>query len=262
MRYGSAESDLRRRRAKVPETFVMRVDASDASPAGIDRRCSRPRLSAPSRRSPPSAGESAQRTHGLFAAASKGDAAADRPLRCRPARRVDARDAYERARRCTWPGLRGAHARAMRALVRAGADPNALERDRYDIVTIAAVANDVPTLRGGPRPRGTRGQRHEPLRRHRAHRGRAPGARRGGAPLDCSGRAAGPRQQPALDRGDRVDRARRRRQAPRPRRCARSSTPAPSVNRADRSGTTPLALARSARLYAMTALLVAERRAK
>jgi uncharacterized protein len=31
--------------------------------------------------------------------------------------------------------------------VRAGADPNALERDRYDIVTIAAVANDVATLR-------------------------------------------------------------------------------------------------------------------
>ena len=34
----------------------------------------------------------------------------------------------------------------MRALVRAGANPNALERDRYDIVTIAAVANDVATL--------------------------------------------------------------------------------------------------------------------
>jgi ankyrin repeat protein len=34
----------------------------------------------------------------------------------------------------------------MRALVRAGANPNALERDRYDIVTIAAVANDTATL--------------------------------------------------------------------------------------------------------------------
>jgi len=29
----------------------------------------------------------------------------------------------------------------------AGAAPNALERDRYDIVTIAAVADDVPTLK-------------------------------------------------------------------------------------------------------------------
>ena len=36
---------------------------------------------------------------------------------------------------------------AMRALAAAGADANAMERDRYDIVTIAAVANDVPTLK-------------------------------------------------------------------------------------------------------------------
>jgi hypothetical protein len=35
----------------------------------------------------------------------------------------------------------------MRALVATGADPNALENDRYDIVTIAAVANDFPTLK-------------------------------------------------------------------------------------------------------------------
>ncbi len=34
----------------------------------------------------------------------------------------------------------------MRALVAAGADPNALENDRYDIVTIAAVAGDLETL--------------------------------------------------------------------------------------------------------------------
>jgi ankyrin repeat protein len=32
-------------------------------------------------------------------------------------------------------------------LVKLGANPNALEIDRYDIVTIAAVANDVPMLR-------------------------------------------------------------------------------------------------------------------
>jgi len=35
---------------------------------------------------------------------------------------------------------------AMRALVQSDANPNALDRDRYDIVTIAAVADDVPTL--------------------------------------------------------------------------------------------------------------------
>ncbi len=36
---------------------------------------------------------------------------------------------------------------AMRLLVEAGADPNALEYERYDIVTIAAVANDIEGLR-------------------------------------------------------------------------------------------------------------------
>ena len=34
----------------------------------------------------------------------------------------------------------------MRALVAAGADPNALDADRYDMVTIAAVADDIATL--------------------------------------------------------------------------------------------------------------------
>jgi ankyrin repeat protein len=36
---------------------------------------------------------------------------------------------------------------AARALLAIGADPNALERQRYDIVTIAAVANDVEMLK-------------------------------------------------------------------------------------------------------------------
>jgi uncharacterized protein len=36
---------------------------------------------------------------------------------------------------------------AARALIRLGADPNKLEIDRYDIVTIASVANDVPGLK-------------------------------------------------------------------------------------------------------------------
>src|SRR3954463_7519928 len=46
---------------------------------------------------------------------------------------------------------------AARALIRLGADPNKLEIDRYDIITIAAVANDVPmlalALQGGGNPR-------------------------------------------------------------------------------------------------------------
>ena len=57
--------------------------------------------------------------------------------------KVDARDARGRT-----PFHVAAYARrhdAMRALVAAGADPNALEGDRYDAVTIAAVADDLDT---------------------------------------------------------------------------------------------------------------------
>jgi ankyrin repeat protein len=46
---------------------------------------------------------------------------------------------------------------AARALIRLGADPNRLEIDRYDIITIAAVANDLPMLKialeGGGNPK-------------------------------------------------------------------------------------------------------------
>jgi ankyrin repeat protein len=36
---------------------------------------------------------------------------------------------------------------AARTLIRLGADPNKLEIDRYDIITIASVANDLPMLK-------------------------------------------------------------------------------------------------------------------
>jgi ankyrin repeat protein len=46
---------------------------------------------------------------------------------------------------------------AARLLMKLGADPNKLEIDRYDIITIAAVANDVPMLKiaieGGGNPK-------------------------------------------------------------------------------------------------------------
>ena len=91
---------------------------------------------------PPSAAERAAYT-GLFAAAARGDSAEIARLAA-TGTQIDTRDGYERT-----PLHVAAHFRqrdAMRALVKAGADPNALERDRYDIVTIAAVADDVPTL--------------------------------------------------------------------------------------------------------------------
>ena len=39
------------------------------------------------------------------------------------------------------------HQAAARALLRGGANPNALDAQQYDIVTIAAVNNDVPMLK-------------------------------------------------------------------------------------------------------------------
>jgi len=81
---------------------------------------------------------------GMLAAAAKGDAAAIKALVAKGAK-PDVRDGYRRTP--LHVAVYAKHHEAMRALVAAGADPNALERDRYDIVTIAAVAGDVPTLK-------------------------------------------------------------------------------------------------------------------
>jgi len=91
---------------------------------------------------PPSAAERAQYA-GLFAAAQQGDAAQIARL-VAAGNPVDARDGYGRTALHV-----AAYARqreAMRSLAAAGADANALEHDRYDIVTIAAVADDLRTL--------------------------------------------------------------------------------------------------------------------
>jgi hypothetical protein len=92
---------------------------------------------------PPSAAENAK-YKGLFAAAAQGDAAQIKALAAKGAK-VDAKDGYGRTP--LHVAAYGAKHEAMRALVAAGANPNALENDRYDIVTITAVANDVPTLK-------------------------------------------------------------------------------------------------------------------
>ena len=80
---------------------------------------------------------------GLFAAATRGDAAQIKAL-IASGKKPYVRDAHGRTP--LHVAAYGGHHEAMRALVAAGADPNALENDRYDIVTIAAVANDVSTL--------------------------------------------------------------------------------------------------------------------
>ena len=91
---------------------------------------------------PPSPAEQS-RYAGLLAAAARGDAAEIRTLTASGAS-PDVRDGYQRTP--LHVAAYNRHHEAMRALAGAGASPNALERDRYDIVTIAAVANDVPTL--------------------------------------------------------------------------------------------------------------------
>ena len=92
---------------------------------------------------PPARGEIAQYT-GLFAAALANNAAGIKALIAK-GEPVDARDSYQRAP--LHAAAYFARHDAMRALIAAGANPNVLEHDRYDIVTIASVANDVPTLK-------------------------------------------------------------------------------------------------------------------
>jgi uncharacterized protein len=81
---------------------------------------------------------------GFFAAAARGNAAEIARLSVSGAD-IKARDGN--ARTALYVAAFAAHRDAMRALVKAGADPNAFDGDRYDIVTIAAVANDLPTLK-------------------------------------------------------------------------------------------------------------------
>lgn len=92
---------------------------------------------------PPSATEIAAYS-GLHLAAQTGDVAAIERLVAAGAL-IDPRDGHGRT-----PLHVATHARqreAMRALVRLGAAPRALDSQRYDTVTIAAVADDVETMR-------------------------------------------------------------------------------------------------------------------
>jgi len=91
----------------------------------------------------PTPSESAGYT-GLFAAAARGETGRIVQLVGAGAD-VRARDQYGRTplHVATYASKHD----AMRALVKAGADRDAQERDRYDIVTIAAVADDLATLK-------------------------------------------------------------------------------------------------------------------
>lgn len=91
---------------------------------------------------------------GLHAAAARGDIA-DIEKRIASAEDKEAIDA--RHRTPLHVAVYRKQHDAARALIRLGADPNKLDIDRYDIITIAAVANDVPMLKialeGGGNPK-------------------------------------------------------------------------------------------------------------
>ena len=80
----------------------------------------------------------------LHAAAAKGDVAEIERL-VKSGAAVDARDGRARTPLHVAAFMRKPD--AARALMRLGADANALEAQKYDIVTIAAVADDVPMLK-------------------------------------------------------------------------------------------------------------------
>ena len=91
----------------------------------------------------PSAAEAAA-YRGLHAAAWQGDTG---KIDLLAATKIDvnSRDPYGRTPLHVATFAR--HGAAIRTLVRAGANLSALENDRYDVVTIAAVANDEESLR-------------------------------------------------------------------------------------------------------------------
>ena len=199
---------------------------------------------------PPTTAERA-RYDGLFAAAGRDDAAAVARLAAGGSP-VGAIDGYGRT-----PLHVAAYAKAraaMRALVRAGANPNALEHDRYDIVTIAAVADDVATLDEalalGGNPRNVTSPYDGTALIAAAHLGHDGVVRTlvaAGAPLDHVNNLGWTALIESIVLGDGG-----------PRHVATMKAlidGGADVNRADRSGATPLALARARGFGQMIALL-------
>ena len=198
---------------------------------------------------PPSA---EQRSHydGLFAAAMRNDAAAITGLAA--SGNVDARDSDGRT-----PLHVAAYAKAhaaMRALVAAGANPNALERGRYDIVTIAAVADDAPTLDvalalGGSARNVTSPYDGTALiaAAHLGHDGVVRTLVRAGAPLDHVNNLGWTALIESIVLGDGGARHVATMKA--------LIDGGADVDRADRGGRTPLALARERGFTTMVALL-------
>jgi len=199
---------------------------------------------------PPSAAEKA-RYGGLLAAAANGDATQVKALVTR-GDKPDVRDSYGRTP--LHVAAYGRHHEAMRALVTAGANPNALEHDRYDIVTIAAVVNDVPTLKLalelGASAKNITSRYDGTALIAAAHLGHAEVVRtliQAGAPLDHINNLGWTALIESIVLGD---------GGPRHTETLRALLEAgANVNLADRNGQTPLALAKSRGYGAMVKLL-------
>ena len=199
---------------------------------------------------PPSAREVAAYA-ALHATAARGDAAGIAAQVARGAS-VDARDGRQR----TPLHVAAYFSRhdAMRALAKAGANPNALEGDRYDMVTIAAVANDLPTLKLalelGNSAKNVTSRYDGTALIAAAHLGHAEivsALIRAGAPLDHVNNLGWTALIESIVLGD---------GGPRHVATLRALVEAgANVNLGDRSGTTPLALARGRGYREMTAIL-------
>jgi hypothetical protein len=138
--------------------------------------------------------------------------------------------------------------------VKAGADPNALENDRYDMATIAAVADDVPTLQAalalGNSAKNITSRYDGTALIAAAHLGHAEVVRtliQAGAPLDHVNNLAWTALIESIVLGD---------GGPRHTATLKALVDAgANVNLGDRSGTTPLALAKARGYREMVAIL-------
>ena len=188
---------------------------------------------------------------GLLAAAARGDATQIKALTAK-GENPDGRDTHGRTPLHV-AAYGGNHA-AMRALVAAGGNPNALENDRYDIVTIAAVANDVPTLKValslGASAKNITSRYDGTALIAAAHLGHAEIVRtliRAGAPLDHVNNLGWTALIESIVLGD---------GGPRHSETLKALIDAgANVNLPDRNGQTPLALARARGYGAMVKLL-------
>jgi uncharacterized protein len=199
---------------------------------------------------PPSSAERSGYT-GLLAAAARGDAVQIKHLTSK-GEKADVRDGFGRTPLHVAVFL--GHHEAMRELVAVGADPNALENDRYDIVTIAAVANDVPTLEValalGASAKNVTSRYDGTALIAAAHLGHVEAVRtliRAGAPLDHVNNLGWTALLESIVLGD---------GGPRHTETLRALVRAgANVNLADRAGRTPLWLARERGYGAMTSVL-------